>query len=721
MNDSSKTSRPATLACPRRRHWASFRLVDEHGDGKPYAGLAYTLHDSQGQKYQGTLDDDGFDRIDSIYCGPVVLELSKLDNGGLDPWHEELIIRDAFKIPLTSLQVAAEQSPSGPRNPDGKTYLAEERATAESARFLRVEVRDFAEATGHLPDADTAWWPRPSAVLKQDAGLASERTGVALTPNLHHVLEVKALRAYSPLLSRDKTFCALNAYHLAVMSTFVYAPFGDPMQPDTPYASSPPPYARAGTIGHVLREQLASLDKANAFNSARYNLLYEEVPYSKRLEVMPHDPERYQEEALKGWRNPEDVHFLYDEKTETQAFITHNDKVVLISVRGTQETPDILRDLDARQVPYEEGAGQAHRGFYGAFQAAKVFAERYMEAFYTGEQTLIVCGHSLGGAIALLLAEWLRTNWSQDIQLYTFGAPRAADHAFVQAAAALPHHRLVNHNDPVPAAPFTWMDAEWKLASAGTVALFSSPLLGIVLLLGGLLNLRGDPYEHHGEQRHFVPRKPGGGSETAVLWQPGCALIDEQACASYAGAVDLQGDMPERMKLIDQAFSAAEHSSDGGYSRAMLTTLLRWHASAEDRQGALFTPAEIQDIHSLIQRAEEQLASWQPRSFIEFRHAIRTRHDTRFYNKSELELRQMYDEGITLARTLSRQQREALERAKQRLFNEAERVLTAEDVFGDLIEREDLPELVAQWRALDANREAERLAKIAKTSTHQYA
>ncbi|SDV01305.1 Lipase (class 3) [Pseudomonas sihuiensis] len=720
MNDSTKTNRVEMLDCPLRGNWVSFRLVDEHGEGNPYAGLPYMLHDSQGQQYEGALDEDGYARVENIYCGPSVLSLLTDYRGG-DKWYEHFLDRKSFQLPLTALQVAAEHSPSGPRNPDSKTYLAEGRATRENARFLRVEVRDFVEAKEHLPDADSDWWPRPSTVLKQNAGLAAERTGVALAPNLHHLLEVKALRAYSPLLSHDKAFCALNAYHLAVMSTFVYAPFGKAKQPKERYVSTAPPYTLQGSIGHVLREQLARLARPTLFNTASYHLLCEEVPYSKRLEVMPHDPERYKAEAENGWNNPEDVHFLYDEKTETQAFITHNDKVLLISVRGTQETPDILRDLDARQVPYAEGVGQAHRGFYGAFQAAKVFVERYMEAFYTDEQTVIVCGHSLGGAIALLLAEWLRTNWSQNIQLYTFGAPRAGDRAFVQAAAALPHHRLVNHNDPVPAVPFTWMDAEWKLASAGTVALFSSPLLGIALLLGGLLNLKGDPYEHHGEQRHFVPRKPGAGSETAILWQPGCAILDERACASYTGAVDLQGDMPKRMSLVNQAFSAAEHSSDGGYSRAMLTTLLRWHAGVENREGALFSPAEIQDIHNLIQRAEEQLASWQPRSFVEFRHEIRKRHDTRFYNKSDLQLRQMYNEGITLARTLGRQQREALERAKMRLLNQAERPLTAQDVFGDLIEREDLHELVAQWRSLDENREAEQLAKISSPPARQYA
>src|SRR5690606_38105057 len=99
---------------------------------------------------------------------------------------------------------------------------------------------------------------------------------------------------------------------------------------------------------------------------------------------------------------------LYDKDSSTQAFITHNDKIVLISVRGTQEVlADTGRDLDARQVPYE-GKGQVHRGFHGGFLAVKPFVERYFDSFYTGEQTLIVCGHSLGGAIALLLADWLR-------------------------------------------------------------------------------------------------------------------------------------------------------------------------------------------------------------------------------------------------------------------------------------------------------------------------
>lgn len=704
------------LECPLRGTRVSFRLVDEHGEGSHYAELPYKLIDSQGQAFEGVLDNDGFAEIYNLHPGATVLDLSQLATTYPDPWYEELVLRKSFKISLTALQVAAEQSPSGPRRSNGKTYLAEERAAREQASFLRAEVSDFAEIKSQLPEPDESWTGRPSQ-LKQNAGLASDQRGVALGCSRHHVIEIKALRAYSPLLSREPEFCALNAYHLALMSTFVYAPFSTDKKP---YTSSPPPYDSIGSIGHVLQNQLGRRVKPTQFNGAGpYHMICEEVPYSKRLEIMPYDPLRYEKESQEGWKNPEDVHFLYDTEsdTNTQAFITHNDKVVLISVRGTQEMlADASRDADARQVPFKEGEGQAHRGFYGAFQAAKPFVERYLNAFYTGEQTLIVCGHSLGGAIALLLAEWLRRKWSDNTLLYTYGAPRAGDAAFVKAAQPLTHHRIVNHNDPIPAVPLPWMDAEWKLALPGTALLFSSPAAGIALLLAGLVNLQGAPYEHHGEQWHFMPRKPEGGSEAAVLWQPGCALIDEQTCARYVGEMGLDGDMPNRLALW-----GSHHSSDSGYARAALTNLLRWNASVAERNGKLFTEAEIRDIYAQLLSTAQLLDSWQARSFNEFRWEIRRRGEMRFYGKSDLELRAIYADAVEQAERIRAEQSPALTRAQQRLLTQAERLVTPRGVFGEHAERIDLAELVAQWRAIEDNQTAERLAAVKKESVQAFA
>src|SRR5690606_32075953 len=96
---------------------------------------------------------------------------------------------------------------------------------------------------------------------------------------------------------------------------------------------------------------------------------------------------------------------------------------------------------------------------------------------------------------------------------------------------------------------------------------------GHIAVSGRLINLRGDPYEHHGNQYHFIPRQPGSGSATALLWQPQSSAIADEACARYASVLALEKDMPKRANTIRQIFSLDQHSSDGGYCRAALTTL----------------------------------------------------------------------------------------------------------------------------------------------------
>ncbi|WP_155397577.1 hypothetical protein [Stutzerimonas stutzeri] len=187
MNDSVSN---VTMQCPLRRDWISFRLVDEHGDGKPYAGLSYQMQNSQGHQYFDVLDSNGFTRTNNIHCGPVVLSILDSYSGG-DPWYTVISRRESFRIALTALQVAAEQSPAGPRHADGNTYLAQARAVSEQARFLRAEVSDFAEVTCHLPEPDNTWGPRPAVELKQNSGLAQNQQGIALSPNQHYVIEIK--------------------------------------------------------------------------------------------------------------------------------------------------------------------------------------------------------------------------------------------------------------------------------------------------------------------------------------------------------------------------------------------------------------------------------------------------------------------------------------------------------------------------------------------------
>src|SRR5690606_124377 len=197
----------------------------------------------------------------------------------------------------------------------------------------------------------------------------------------------------------------------------------------------------------------------------------------------------------------------------------------------------------------------------------------YTTLFRSSAHTIIVCGHSLGGAIALLLAEYLRRYWSENLQLYTFGAPRAGNATFVESAKDLVHHRLVNHNDPVPGVPFAWLDAEWRLAVPGAAMLLGSlgaPHVRIATLLAGLINLKGDGYQHHGEQYHFMPRKPGAGIAASVLWQPGCEAIEQHASAACAAELAIEYDMPTRSNFVYQLFQVPDHSISKSYTRAAL-------------------------------------------------------------------------------------------------------------------------------------------------------
>ncbi|KFE48768.1 hypothetical protein IV02_21230 [Pseudomonas syringae] len=521
----------------------------------------------------------------------------------------------------------------------------------------------------------------------------------------------------------------MNCYHLAVMSTFVYAPFNAIREwnerPLAPSFKEPPAwngpaqkqeYSFPGSIGNVLHDQLAHLKKPTLFNDAGpYHLLCEEVPYSKRLEIMPWDKDRYVNEKEHGWEFPEDVHFLHNE-SDTQAFITHNDKIVLISVRGTAGDPDLMRDADARQIPHEDGLGQAHRGFYEAFASTKEFLDRYIRAFYTGKQTILVVGHSLGGAIALLVAEWIRRFPEKpEVVLYTFGAPRTGDATFVREAKDLTHHRMVNHNDPIPGVPFSWMDAEYKtlvpsavLAAGGGAV----QLAGMGGILASLVNLKGDDYQHHGEQRHFIPRKPGAGSEAKVLWQPGCISIEQQTCARFAADIQLQGDMPERRSFVDTLSSFGDHSSHHGYSRAALANLLRWRASVIERNGKLFSFKESEQLIEQVRDIEAQIRGWVPSTFAEFYSRVRTSEDPRLAGKTQLELQALFNEARSQISGLAASEEKELKRTRKRLRAQAERVISWRDVFGDQAEREDLDALVYEWLQLADVRKAASLARI---------
>ena len=142
-----------------------------------------------------------------------------------------------------------------------------------------------------------------------------------------------------------------------------------------------------------------------------------------------------------------------------QTYIFYNDKDLIISCRGTQpgEMNDIMADLEVFKSDSVTGT-KIHQGFkeevdkiYGLVEARVKLHE---------DRKIWVTGHSLGGAMATILAQRLEFAGGHDVDtLYTYGSPRAGGPKFrAWCDKHLNHQRFVNNNDVVPCVPtfFRW-------------------------------------------------------------------------------------------------------------------------------------------------------------------------------------------------------------------------------------------------------------------------
>jgi V8-like Glu-specific endopeptidase len=135
-----------------------------------------------------------------------------------------------------------------------------------------------------------------------------------------------------------------------------------------------------------------------------------------------------------------------------QGFLASTASLVLVAFRGTESTADWLSNLKVHPQDVA-GLGRVHAGFWGQFSALRPQLEALLQP--RRSLPILVTGHSLGGAIALLAA----ATWAPARPLravYTYGQPAVAlDDASKAIGTALAgrHHRLVNDADIVPRVP----------------------------------------------------------------------------------------------------------------------------------------------------------------------------------------------------------------------------------------------------------------------------
>ncbi len=126
----------------------------------------------------------------------------------------------------------------------------------------------------------------------------------------------------------------------------------------------------------------------------------------------------------------------------------------VVCVRGTATRHDWLTDLTGALDRGPTGHG-VHAGFARTFNSVTQSIHEALRG--ANPSTIHVTGHSLGGAVANLVAADLDQGRVANIQLYTFGAPRVGFSDFssylTQRLGADHIHRVYNVSDVIPMVP----------------------------------------------------------------------------------------------------------------------------------------------------------------------------------------------------------------------------------------------------------------------------
>jgi predicted lipase len=140
---------------------------------------------------------------------------------------------------------------------------------------------------------------------------------------------------------------------------------------------------------------------------------------------------------------------------------------VVIAIRGTEGTLEWIHDAEFLQVPcpFLVGAGHTEDGFTAMYESLRTGAAANSPSVVRALATLqyprsvssmTICGHSLGGALATLLALDLAANTAfTNPAVYTYGSPRTGDSLFASTfdQVVKNSYRVANRLDIVPTLP----------------------------------------------------------------------------------------------------------------------------------------------------------------------------------------------------------------------------------------------------------------------------
>jgi hypothetical protein len=468
-------------------YWVEFQLVDEQGD--PVANMPWTAESSHPVSgpveeftHSGQSDANGLIRIDMPHGLELLFTVESMP-----------LINEMEKRKLRVSRDAPQDSLVRP-GAEANGYVWHYAVMGElckSSPSLELRPGEMLPAY-HFP-AQTAF------------------KGFKLRTNeleKRHVIEICPFRAWELVLHHQKDYSIANGMNLGAAATLAYA---NDSTLDTV------------SITRFFINQCQDLSRLPQLykDGSAWNSLVQDVPFSDRyyppvfMDTSRDTSPKVHEKNPHGTAQTEDDTAATKADGDTQLYYVYNADKVIVAWRGTASLFDVgtdlafrpvnseLCDIDKTQCTSLLPAGKVHTGFWSGYNRVEKKFSKEVSKFeqLAGERELFICGHSLGGALALIHSVKLK---NVNPVLHTYGMPRTFTRDAVTQLSEITHFRHVNDNDPIPAVPAeSNLDNElYKLWGwlGGTLGFFWS--------LGELLAYQmvtwGDCFWHHGNTVAFL-------------------------------------------------------------------------------------------------------------------------------------------------------------------------------------------------------------------------
>ena len=139
---------------------------------------------------------------------------------------------------------------------------------------------------------------------------------------------------------------------------------------------------------------------------------------------------------------------------------SYYNKSLYICFKGTSNLNDWKTNLNLKLVKYQKNNIDfyVHNGYYNQYNNIKYKLYNYLIYNKVNYDNIIICGHSLGGALANICAFDIVDKpfiHNKNVICVTFGSPRIGDKNFVNLYNSfnISTHRIVISGDPVPKLP----------------------------------------------------------------------------------------------------------------------------------------------------------------------------------------------------------------------------------------------------------------------------